>query len=332
MSYELTRPDHLSGESWASIESYRSRFAGALATDDRPAVVGAAKDLIECVARCVLGATENPLGDSVKFPKLVHEAQKALKRVAGSDIGGSEEVKAIANAAQSIATSVNVIRNEVGTGHGRAQVASIDDEMLSIVADATILWCRWALRRLGHLLAGYPNALLTALALAVGRDKLQRYFAQVQMPHQPPDIQHAIGVAFGSEAAGGFGNALVVGVRPAATQPDLDAFPISYRLGLVEGMVVNRAGQIGLIDSYVSDVVDVLVPVPGSQGAPAIADLAAKARSATWITHWRRSPVDPAKTIEALLSEQQRLDTRMQEAFDELRAAIDPANRTESTA
>jgi Abortive infection C-terminus len=328
MAYELTRPDHLDDGAWAAIESYRRRFADAAAANDRPAAAGAAKDLIECIARCVLDATENPLGDSVKFPKLIYEAQKALKRVAGPDIGISEEVKAIANAAQAIATGVSAIRNEVGTGHGRARLPGIDDEMATIVSDATMLWCRWALRRLGHLLAGYPNLLLAEVNTPVGLDKLQRHFDEVRMPHQPPDIQHAIGVAFGRQAAGGFGNAFIVGVTPAAELPDLGEFPVSYRLGLAEGMVIDYAGQIGLIDSYVSVFVDVLVPVPSSQGVPAIAELAAKAKSATWITRWRMSPVNPAKTIEALHREQQRLDVRMQQALDELRAAIDPANRT----
>jgi hypothetical protein len=95
-------------------------------------------------------------------------------------------------------------------------------------------------------------------------------------------------------------------------------------------MVIDYGGQIGLIDSYVPEFVDVLVPVPSTQGAPAIAKLAAKARSATWITYWRWSRVDPAKTVEALHREQQRLGAAMQKALDELRAAIDPANRTDT--
>jgi hypothetical protein len=64
--------------------------------------------------------------------------------------------------------------------------------MTIIVTDATMLWCRWALRRLGHLLAGYPNLLRAELKTPVGRDRLQKHFDDVRLPHQPPDIQHAI--------------------------------------------------------------------------------------------------------------------------------------------
>ncbi len=62
---------------------------------------------------------------------------------------------------------------------------------------------------------------------------------------------------------------------------------------------------------------------------PAIVELAGKAQTATWITSWRGQGVDPVKTIETLQVEQQRVGTDMQKAFDELRAAIDPANRVD---
>jgi hypothetical protein len=94
-------------------------------------------------------------------------------------------------------------------------------------------------------------------------------------------------------------------------------------------MVIDYAGQLELTAPYVKDLVDVLVPVPSSQGVPAIVELAGKAQTATWITSWRGQGVDPVKTIETLQVEQQRVGTDMQKAFDELRAAIDPANRVD---
>lgn len=329
MTTYLSRPDHLAQESWAAILSYESRLTYAAAAGDRPGMIGAAKDLIECIARCVTDATETTVGDSAKFPKLVYEAQKALKRTAGADTSVSEEVRAISNAAQTIATSVNAIRNEVGSGHGRARLPEIDDEMASIVYDATFLWSRWALRRLGHLLAGYPNLLLAELNTAVSRDTLQKHFNDVRLPQLPADIQHALGVAFGREAAGGFGNAYVVGVKPAADQPDVTAFPVPYRLGLAEGMIFDHTGHIGLTAPYVEDLINVLDSVPGAQSAQAITDLAGKAEAATWITTRRGQAVTPTDTIEALDRETQRLSADTRNAFNLLRTTIDPANRTD---
>jgi hypothetical protein len=94
-------------------------------------------------------------------------------------------------------------------------------------------------------MAKYPTRVLAELAGGAHRERLRTVFEEVLLPDQPPEVQRAIGVAFGREAAGGFGNASVVGLKPAASAPDLDAYPIDYRLGLVEGMVINYEGQIG---------------------------------------------------------------------------------------
>ena len=201
--FELTRPLHLDDGLWESISSYRARFALACQSDDRPQIVGAGRDLIECVARCVLAATGETLGDHVKFPSLIDAAHKALNRQGGRDVSQSEEVKAIASAARAIAVSVAPIRNSVGTGHGRARLAPIDDEMATVVADATMLWCKWALRRLGHLLAGYPSKLIEQLHNSSNRSALQAAFNGVFLPTQPPDIQQRLGVIFGQSAVGG---------------------------------------------------------------------------------------------------------------------------------
>jgi Abortive infection C-terminus len=324
MSFELRRPDHLDEASWDAVQSYRARFETASRLNDRPGVVGAAKDLIECIARTVLLATGVTLGDNAKFNSLIYEAQKALKRQAGYDIGQSEEVRAVANAAQVIATSVSPLRNQVGSGHGRSRLADIDEEMVEIVSDATMLWCRWALRRLGHLLAGYPTLLVKELHESSNRVSLLKHFEAVCLPDQPPDIQHFLGVEFGQAGAGGYGNAMVVGVLPAAADGTVDDYPVEYRLGLVEGMLLTGGGQIGLTASYVPTFISILEPLPPTVAATKVIDLAVRAESATWITRLRWSGVQPRDTLDALNSEKVRLSTQMQEALDALCAALDP--------
>ena len=157
---------------------------------------------------------------------------------------------------------------------------------------------------------------------AVGRDTLQRHFNEVRVSDQPADIQHAIGVAFGRQAAGGFWNAYVVGLQPAAQAPDLLQFPVDYRLGLFEGMIIDQAGHIGLTVPYVEDLIGVLVPVPTSQAAPAVGEVAEKVRSATWITTWRGQTVDPVATIEALEREAARLERGTVDSLRGLKEAL----------
>jgi hypothetical protein len=323
MDYQLIRPNHLTDEPWDAIQSYRRRFEVASTTNDRAAVIGAAKDLIECVARVVLDATETTLGNRADFQDVIKEAQKALGRQPGMDLNQSQDIRAIARGALTIATSIGPIRNRDGSGHGRPRVRDIEDETISVVSDATLLWVCWALRRLGHILARYPELLIAELAGSTNRANLQKHFDAVLLPDQPPEIQHSLGVAFGRSAAGGFGIAADVGLDPAA-MGDLNEFPIDFRLGLVDGMVIDRWGQIGLIEPYVARLVDLLAPIPPTRAVPAIRELAAKAEAATWITRWRWSVVEPMKTVEALLREQQRLGQEMQQAVDQLRQAIDP--------
>ncbi|SDY62502.1 hypothetical protein SAMN05660209_03300 [Geodermatophilus africanus] len=201
--------------------------------------------------------------------------------------------------------------------------------MAEIAGDAAMLWSRWALRRLGHLMAKYPTRLLTELAGGAQRERLRTVFEEVLLPEQPKDVQHAIGVAFGHEAAGGFGNAWDVGLNPATVSSDLDAFPVDYRLGLVEGMVITYGGQLGLLDAYVPRLVDVLTPVPSTRAAAAVNDLAEKADSASWITRWRNGPFDPAATMAALERERRRLSAELQPAVTRLLVAMDAAAASE---
>jgi hypothetical protein len=317
---------HLESEAWAAIESYKRRLERASSFDDRPGVVGAAKDLIECIARVVVLATGATVSDSAEFSPLVREAQRALKRQAGGDVGQSEEVRAISNAALAMASAVAPIRNRVGNGHGRARLEPIDEEMLSLVVDAAMLWCRWALRRLGHLLAQYPHSLVTELTTKSSQVGLQAAFDGVRIFDQPADIQHYLGVTLGRSAAGGYGNAFVVGLEPMITGSS-DSFPVAYRLGLVDGIVLDGWGQIALMPHVVPWLVTVLASVPPGSAVGALSELAEKSESATWITKWRQSVVDPENTMAALAADKVRLEPNVEAGVDELMAAIDPARR-----
>ncbi|SDO03408.1 Abortive infection C-terminus [Klenkia soli] len=326
MNFDLKRPDHIGDEAWKAIDYYRGRLQFAATADDRPGAVGATKELVESIARVVCDATGSSVEDEAGVPKLVGSAQAALQRAAGKDVSGHRAIRDIASSAQKMVISVAEVRNDVGVGHGRAQVADIDDEMVEVVLAATMLWCRWALRRLGHVLARYPDFLLDSLTDGTSRVKLQKYFDDVLLPGQPEDVQQAIGVAFGRQAAGGYGNARLVGVAPAAESASLDVFTADYRLGVARGMLLTYGGQIGLIDSYVPLVLGVLEPVPARGTRNMLTELTGTARDATWIPHWRRQAYDSAATVEALRAGAQRLPEQARPALLELAAAYEAAD------
>jgi hypothetical protein len=321
MDFELQRPDHIQEEPWAAIQQHRLRLELAWHSSDRPAVVGAAKELIECVAGAVLVATEQTIGDRADYSDRVNAAHKALARQAGQDVSQSPEIRSITQSARTIATQVSAVRNAVGTGHGRAYTPHIDEEMLTVVTDGALLWTRWALRRLGHLLAGYPNLLITEVNGSTNRDKLRRHFDAVVLPDQPPEIQQAVGVAFGQQAAGGFGLAVEVGIDPALAD-DATRYPNHYRLGVGEGMLLTRHGQIGLTDFYVPRFVGMLSPVPSALLVPWLEQMTGKVAQATWITRVRFASVDPLASLSALQAEQEGFAPEVQASMDRLRAAL----------
>jgi hypothetical protein len=191
--FELLCPDGLPASTWAAIDYNRGRLVAAVEADDRPAVIGAAKELTESVGRSVLAATERQIGDSEDFPAIISAAYKALDRVPGEGTSASEPVRGIVGASQAIVLRTNRLRNDVGTGHGRAHLADITDEMAEVAADAAILWSRWALRRLGNVLKNYPGRLLEALAMGSNRARLQTVFDEVRLPeHFAPQLAEVL--------------------------------------------------------------------------------------------------------------------------------------------
>jgi hypothetical protein len=98
------------------------------------------------------------------FAEVVNRAHVALDRQAGKGITRASDIRAIAQNAKEIVLSVKDLRNDFGTGHGRAEVKSIADEMVTLVVGGALLWVRWALTRLEHLILGAPDSLIAELA------------------------------------------------------------------------------------------------------------------------------------------------------------------------
>ena len=115
MDFELQRPDHIQEEPWAAIQQHRLRLELAWRSSDRPAVVGAAKELIESVAGAVLVATEQTIGDRADYSDRVNAAHKALARQAGQDVSQSPEIRSIAQSARTIADGATTTNDDSRT-------------------------------------------------------------------------------------------------------------------------------------------------------------------------------------------------------------------------
>lgn len=316
--FQLPRPEHVAQPAWDAIELAQSRLRRAWEFDDLPDVVGKAKELVETVAKVTVEAAEGTVADSVDFQPIVKVAQKVLGRQPGADLSQDQHLRAMAQAAQTIATSLAPIRNGYGTGHGRSRVPDVVAEMATLSLESALMWSRWALRRLGHLLADYPNELIAAVQTGTSRSVLRAKFEAAALAQQPSEVQHRIGVAFGQQSAGGFGNATEVGVDPAV-EGGYDEYPIDYRRGLLEGMLLTGGGYVGLTDFYAPRFVSLLSSLPEGEPQSVLEGLRESVIGAPWIDTWRgTTQVKPMDVVAVLQSEGQRLPSACAEPLQAL--------------
>lgn len=277
MNTELAKPDHLDPATWVAIEQHRARFAAAYSSTDKSWALGSAKELVESVARAVCDAKGVVVASGDDFNTAVNSAHVALARQPGPDVSMTPEILSIAGQAKKMILNLRSIRNDFGTGHGRANVVQIDAEMASVVYDATLLWVRWALRRLEHILIGEADLLLAELREAiVNKRSLERHLAAVMLSDQPSETQHALGAAFAQRSAGWTFVTREVGVDPCVESQDLVAWSAEYRLGVVEGFIVSRWGTAGLDPHWVPTLVSVLLPVPPRTASAGLAEITEK--------------------------------------------------------
>lgn len=151
-------------------------------------------------------------------------------------------VRAIAQNAEKIVLSVKDIRNDFGTGRGHAEVRSIADETMQLVVAGALLWVRWALVRVEHLILNEPENLIAELRGAVSRRSLQIHLDALVLPEQPNDIQRALGIAFAYRAASGTFVAREVGLDGPAESDSTALWPGPDSLGAVEGLMISGNG------------------------------------------------------------------------------------------
>lgn len=235
----------LSDEQWRAIQDHERRLARALEQRDYSQAVGSAKELCETVARLVLEARAETFTGHDYGP-LIGRAHAALKRQPGVGVAADRMVRDMAGAARTLATQLGDLRNGWGTGHGRSRAPDTLEEHSFLAAEAALLWARWALRRLDHLVMGRPADLIRDLAggFTFYSGDLRRRMAAANIPELNEEEAHALGMAVGQRAARGTFLAAIEGIdEPLAAD---DPWPASYRRGVLQGLVVDADGRISL--------------------------------------------------------------------------------------
>jgi hypothetical protein len=332
MPLDFRRPDHLENEAWDAIQVHVRRLEGAQNSSDAGWVIGSAKDLIECVARVVLDAKGVSLSGTADFDEAVNAAHVALQRQPGQDVSMSPDIRAIASSARKMVLGVRSVRNNDGAGHGRARVRAIEEETVTAIFDATVLWVRWALRRLGHILIGEADRLIAELqASVVYRQSLAEHLDAVMLPDQPPETQRAIGFAFGARAAQDTGNPRIVGIDPAIESSDIRVWPIPYRLGITEGLILGRWGYRTSTDRYVPEMAGVLTAVPAADLKKELPDLIEKVESADYPSGYLPPIADRLQVATALRAHVELIPAEARELWLGLAAVFEQPGPSELT-
>jgi Abortive infection C-terminus len=241
---DLRRPVGLDDDEWTPIASYVARLVRAEREHDLPLVVGTAKELIETVGKVVVEVRGETIGSSADMNELLTRAHRALARQPGEGIATEPPMRNIAQALKTLALNVNELRNRVGTGHGRTTMDALDEHADTAKA-AALLWCGWALRRLEKMIGGLPAPLIRDLRGKVfHRGDLRSRLAMANLPDLDDANQQSLGLAVGQRAASGTFVVVEDGVEPCAVDPTLDTWPSAYRIGVLQGLFLDRNGYI----------------------------------------------------------------------------------------
>jgi Abortive infection C-terminus len=273
---ELDRPRGISDQSWQAIDLHRDRLDRACRFPiDGGAVVGAAKDLCECVARVVLEERAVPYSGHDDMPKLVTAAHRTLDRLPGRGQAAQGAVRNLSQAARSIVTILAELRNELGSGHGRAHVPRVSTEAAVAASDAAALWVRWTLARLDDVQGGDVDLLVQELqGTHYRRGLLERRFDEVGLDSLPADDQRRLGVAVAHRAMSGTFVVRESGVDPLQDRPG--GWPEDYRLGVAGGLLLSVDGNVALQSQFVPVLASIVAQMRPEDWAELI-DVAAAA-------------------------------------------------------
>ncbi|MCC6832861.1 MAG: abortive infection family protein [Thermoleophilia bacterium] len=128
----------LSKEGRAALEEPASALEQALRDERHAAAIGSAKELLEAACRVILTAGGDAPTPSEGLTALV-------KDVMGNDQQPSKRVQSLARRLASVADALAVLRNEAGSGHGRAQPSSATAADAELASGAAITLVRYLL-------------------------------------------------------------------------------------------------------------------------------------------------------------------------------------------
>ncbi|MEV6283474.1 hypothetical protein [Kribbella sp. NPDC051770] len=242
--FAVPRPEHIGAAHAEAIDLELRRLARAIEAGDDGQAIGYLKCLIEAVAKVVLDLNGTPSGGA-DFDPTVKRAHDLLAAQPGHELAHTSPFGNLANQARKMAVSMSAIRNNYGGGHGRARQPQLRSEMLDLAMDGSLLWVRWAVRRLGYFAQGRPETLIRDLVgdpagrISFSAGDLASRLQSANLPQNDPRHARSIGIAVGQRTAQETFNVRIEGVDAAIADDDLQHWPAGYRLGVASGLLFS---------------------------------------------------------------------------------------------
>ncbi|WP_039828114.1 abortive infection family protein [Nocardia testacea] len=262
--FQVERPQYLADSYWECIKVEADRLSRSLDAGDASQALSDLKCLVESVSKIVLDINGTPPGSNDNFQGLVKRAHDLLAKQPGYELVDTSPFGDMSTQSKKIACNLAEIRNNYGGGHGRFRVPDLADEMLHMALDGSLMWVRWALRRIGYFAEGRPDQLIDAL---IGERKifhagqLEIRLMAANLPGLEAKHQRSIGVAVGQRAERGTFVVRADGVDACVGSDDIGVWPQEYRFGVVWGLWVNEEGHVSISSQHIRDTMRLLDPV-----------------------------------------------------------------------
>ncbi|GAB3993433.1 hypothetical protein [Nocardioides marmoraquaticus] len=246
--YGLHEPERIGDARRDAIAVELERLARAEGADDDAQALEYLKCTLEAIAKVILDLAGEPAASNAPFDTVVNKAHPLLAQQPGIELEHTSPFGDLATQARKMAISMSNIRNNYGSGHGRARSPEVKNEMLQLAKDGSLLWARWALRRVDHFANGRPETLVRDLVgdpngrIVFYGGSLTERLRDADLRNQESHHARAIGAAVGQRAAQGTFVVAGEGVAAPVEDPDLENWPAAYRLGVASGLLFGPDG------------------------------------------------------------------------------------------
>jgi hypothetical protein len=264
-----------------AIRQAAARLRRAAEADDVEGIIGASKELVETVAKCVIDAFGDTYGSDAKVHSLAGQAIDVLEGPAG--LQGRASLKRLGGGLVSVVVGIAELRNSDGTGHGRAWPSDVDPSASRLAQESAQAWTDWILAVAGNSLR-HREAIELAVEEVAGarvfhRDELPAFLEALSIEDLDERYQQRLGLAVARRwSVGGTFLAFEDVIEPVAS--DQMTFPEAFTTGLLEGLLLDQDGYLRTTPKSLRALIAIANRLESETATRVLTDLADKADEA----------------------------------------------------